>query len=233
VIPYRKNRLKSGIFRLASEFVVIVLGVLAALGVDEWRGAVKQQEVRELLFAGLISDLEENAADYEEVLQVSRRRLEHCRVALKQYDSARAGELQKGVSIGDMFDELGYYARLETSESTYTEMTTSGTGVAINDIGLRLRITRHYSLARDQADLNEFFEATTRPYHERLRELGYSPADRDDVDSQLVLRDPQIRAILKTMERTLIYATVVSARLIESNQSLQAELRSIRLSEED
>ena len=52
------DRLSRSALFLVSEFVVIVLGVLVALGVDEWREAQKQREVREQLIAGLIADLE-------------------------------------------------------------------------------------------------------------------------------------------------------------------------------
>ncbi len=205
---------------------MIVLGVLAAFAVDEWREAAEQQEIHEQLIAGLIADLEENAIDYEEVLRTSENRLEHCRLILSHHANADASQLPESELFGDALYELGYFALLETADGAYAEMAASGTGVVIRDTELRLRIAKHYSLARDQADLNDFREATTRPYHDALLRLGFSPADRNEIDYQMVLNDPEIRAILRSMEETLGYVIAATGWLIDSNQELQHELLS-------
>ena len=215
-VKIKSSSLKSGVAKLASEFIVIVLGVLAALAVDESRKAAEQRETREQLVAGLISDLKDNAADYQEVFQVSQDRLAHCRMVLENYGRNAADPVPRE-RFGDAVFELGYYTRLETSEGAYAEMSASGTGAAIQDTELRLKIARHYSQARDQADLNQFFENTSRPYHARLLALGYSPADREEIDPAIILGDPQIRAILKTMEVTLEY----SLQMTQSAAGLQ------------
>lgn len=54
--------------RLGAEFVVIVLGVLVALGVDEWRG-VRADRMREAeYYRALVEDLERDLAEYDHAL---------------------------------------------------------------------------------------------------------------------------------------------------------------------
>jgi len=78
--PMTEPRPRSALPRLAGEFIVIVLGVLVALGVDEWRGnrADARQEVE--YYRSLVEDLDRDIAEYEfarDFIAVSIRAAEH------------------------------------------------------------------------------------------------------------------------------------------------------------
>lgn len=215
---------KSPIIFLVSEFVVIVFGVLTALGVDEWRNAREQESIRDQLFIALISDLKDDAIDFEQVMYMAQQRSETCQMLLDFDFDQNVPDRHTKTSIGDAFRICGLYARLETNETAFSEMTANGTGMAIRDTGLRIRIMRYYSLARDRADLNTLFQTSTRPYGDQLLLMGYAFSDGEDIDLRLALGNPQLRASIRNILATLPYAIRVTNELVEANQELLQRL---------
>lgn len=119
-------------------------------------------------------------------------------------------------------------AILETNESTFSEMTANGTGVAIDDTALRLRISQYYHLTRDRADINPMVEGAADDYRDQLVVLGYSYADRDNLDVETILGNAQVRALIRSIDDGLPYAVQGARELLEANEALQAELKSIQ-----
>jgi len=221
-------RFKSPMLFLISEFVVIVLGVLTALGVDEWRNARQQENIRDQLIVALISDLEEDALDFEQVNAVAQERTVSCNMLLNSDFKADTPDRQTIASITDAFRLCNRYARLEPNETAFSEMTSNGTGLTISNTALRIKIMRYYSLARDRSDLNALFQITTTPYRNQLLSMGYAPSDVGEIDFQEVLNNPQLRASVKNIVTSLPYVIRVTDELIEANQALLAELKAIR-----
>ena len=222
------DRLSRSALFLVSEFVVIVLGVLVALGVDEWREAQKQREVREQLIAGLIADLEGDRRDYEQVRNMGRRRLQYCRALLAAPVDGTPVDLPGGVTLGDAVYGAGFWNRLETNFGTYSEMTSSGAGLAIQNIELRLQISKYYARAINRADLNDLLEDTGSRFINRLHELGFSPSERDAIDIELVRGDRQVRAALKTIEAISPYVERVTQELLDANAVLLERLKEVQ-----
>ena len=222
------DKLRRPALFLATEFVVIVLGVLVALGVDEWRDAQKRHETRDQLVAGLIADLEGDRRDYEQVRNMGRRRLEYCRALLAAAADDPPVVLPGGETLGDAVYGAGFWNRLETSLGTYTEMTASGAGSAIEDTELRLQISNYYARAINRADLNDLLETTGLRFINRLHELGFSPSERDAIDLKLVLGDRQIRAAIKTIESIMPYVERVTQELLDDNAALLERLKEVQ-----
>lgn len=221
-------RFKSPTLFLISEFVVIVLGVLTALGVDEWRNARQQASIRDQLIIALISDLENDAVDFEQVNTVARERTVSCNMLLNADLKADMPDRQTIALISNAFRFCNRYARLEPNETAFSEMTSNGTGMSISDTSLRIKIMRYYSLTRDRSDLNTLFQISTTPYRNQLLSMGYAPGDVGDIDFQEVLNSPQLRATIKNVVSSLPYVIRVTDELIEANQELLDELKAIR-----
>lgn len=221
-------RFKSPVIFLASEFVVIVLGVLTALAVDEWRNSREQAEIREQLLTALIPDLDDDLGDYEQVVRSSRTRLDACGKLLNADVVSLDGNEAAAVQLGDAFFHCSRYARLETSETAISEMTANGSGRTIEDTELRIRIMRYYALARDRADINMLFQSTTLAHVGELANQGFALLDRQGIDAPLVLSNPVLRARIKGIMATLPYAIEVTEDLIQENRALLAELAAVR-----
>ena len=229
------DRLSRSALFLVSEFVVIVLGVLVALGVDEWREAQKQREVREQLIAGLIADLEGDRRDYEQVRNMGRRRLQYCRALLAAPVDGTPVDLPGGVTLGDAVYGAGFWNRLETNFGTYSEMTSSGAGLAIQNIELRLQISKYYARAINRADLNDLLEDTGSRFINRLHELGFSPSERDVAmvfQNYALYPHMTVRGNLsyglKTIEAISPYVERVTQELLDANAVLLERLKEVQ-----
>lgn len=60
-----ESRQRSVLPRLAGEFLAIVLGVLVALGVDQWRGSRADVRLEAEYYRSLVEDLERDIDEYE------------------------------------------------------------------------------------------------------------------------------------------------------------------------
>jgi hypothetical protein len=209
---------------LASEFVVIVLGVLAALAVDEWREARDEARIRSQIVSGLIADLENDTKDYEQVLRNSQLRLGYANALLDGEIDSIANRLPQGVSAGQALYEFGVWPRLETSTGTYEELTASGAGRVIDDITLRLQISQYYARARNRADINMLTQAVGEQFNDELLRLGFSFADRDAMDVDAVLGGEQVRVTLRSYREFLPFVARVAQELIDEDKTLREAL---------
>lgn len=219
------RKLSKPINFLATEFVIIVLGVFAALAVDEWRESVREADIRSHLVKGLVSDLNGDAVDYQEFIEDSKSR----GIAAHQLT-----QWSKNIEAG--FDEnlartyihrIGRSSRLETVLSTFNEITSTGTGSVIKDPELRLKISNHYGLAIDRADLNEMVYSSIIRYRVALEDIGFSFVDRDTIDVEKVLRNRKIMAIVRECGSLARNMPRNVDDLLESNQALISEFKQL------
>ena len=68
----RQNHVST--LRGLAELIIIVVGVLIALAVDEWRDNIQLEEQRSHILSTLLVDLEEDRRDYEDFNDTSQRR---------------------------------------------------------------------------------------------------------------------------------------------------------------
>ncbi len=126
--------------RLAAEFLTIVLGVLVALGVDQWRESRVELREEADYYAALIEDLDRDIAEYEYALEFTAV-------------SVRAGEHVLGAITGsppaNPFPTLAQRVHFASwvnypswNSGTLDELVNSG----------RIRLLRNQSLKRDILD---------------------------------------------------------------------------------
>ena len=215
---FRENRVST--LRGLAELIIIVIGVLIALAVDEWRDNIQLEEQRSHILSSLLVDLEEDRRDYEDFIATSQRR---SRAALFLLSYAADGNLESAEwngSPGEAVFQLAFSARLQTTRSGFMEMISTGGRMAVFDGDLRSKILKYYSLATDRAAVNGFITPQTQRFNAALEAIGVSPSDRDAIDARLVMANPTVSALVRTLGETAEFATVYIEDLVEANHQL-------------
>lgn len=209
------------------EFVVIVLGVMAALAVEKWREELQLNEQRGHILESLLVDLQEDREDYLHFVEN-----QHARSAAATYlttlANGGAGELPDGIqSAGEAMYFLAITARLQTTRSAIQEISSTGTMVAIPDAQLRTRILQYYALATDRSAVNGFIDPEIQRYRAALEQLGLSYSDAENIDTEKALGNITVAAIIRSMGAVAAFAPVYCDELVEINAALIAEIESI------
>ena len=214
---------------LASEFVIIVLGVLLALSVDNWNQERQDNKTKSHLIESLLSDLREDKEDYNEFFAdciarhaaanfIDERAADSLEWTDSEYEQAR-----------DALWRLGTTSRLETVESTFREMSALGSAATIGDNELRLKISYYYGLARDRSDLNDILLPAILRYRASLEEIGISFVDHQRIDVDAVMKSEKTLAIIRELgfwANVVLFATDLqeaNADLISSLEALQKQ----------
>jgi hypothetical protein len=220
---YRQNHAST--LRGLAELIIIVVGVLIALAVDEWRDNIQLEEQRDHILSTLLVDLEEDRRDYEDFNATSQRR---SRAAQFLLSYSTAGDLESTGwtgSLGEAIFQLAYSARIETTRSGFMEMISAGGRMAVRNDDLRSQILKYYSLATDRAAVNGFITPQTQRFNAALEAIGVSPSDRDAIDVQSVMANPTASALVRTMGETARFATLYIEDLVEANHQLSESIR--------
>jgi len=220
---YRQNHAST--LRGLAELIIIVVGVLIALAVDEWRDNIQLEEQRDHILSTLLVDLEEDRRDYEDFNATSQRRSRAAQFLLS-YSTAEDLESTGWTgSLGEAIFQLAYSARIETTRSGFMEMISAGGRMAVRNDDLRSQILKYYSLATDRAAVNGFITPQTQRFNAALEAIGVSPSDRDAIDVQSVMANPTASALVRTMGETARFATLYIEDLVEANHQLSESIR--------
>ena len=135
--------------RLGLEFIAIVLGVLVALAVDDWRQSRADRELEKHLLTSLRADLEADEDDakfQQEAEQKLRDAVDHI---LAVVDNPLAPATVRNNATGNEIDAslclLKYRLELEVSKSTFSEMLATGSLKVIQNTDLRKQIAKYYT----------------------------------------------------------------------------------------
>ena len=207
---------------LFSEFVVIVVGVLVALAVDEWRENIQVAKQRIHILSNLLVDLEADRSDLEHFDTVARRRWAAAQYLVSLARGNGLAETEWTGSPGEAVYRLAYSPRIQPSEGAFLEMISAGDSIPISDNELRSKILRYYSLAGDRTAVNEYISPQLERFHHVLESLGVSATDRDVIDAEVVLADPRARALVRTIGDTAGFSSRYLEDLRTANRDLIA-----------
>jgi Arc/MetJ family transcription regulator len=207
--------------------VVIVLGVLAALAVEEWREELKLAEQREHTLESLLVDLREDREDYLHFAENQQAR-SAAATYLTTLANDVTGELPREFqNAGEALHFLAITARLQTTRSAVQEISSTGTMTAIPDAQLRARIMQYYALATDRSAVNDFIDPEIQRYRAALERLGISYSDGKNIDSETALRDKSVSALIRSMGAVAAFAPLYCSELVDLNAALISELEAI------
>jgi hypothetical protein len=208
-----------------AELIIIVIGVLIALAVDEWRDNIQLEEQKNHILSTLLVDLEEDRKDYEDFNATSQRRSRAAQYLLSYSTGGDPESTGWSGSPGEAIFQLAYSARIATTRSGFMEMISAGGRMAVYDDDLRSQILKYYSLATDRAAVNGFITPQTQRFNAALEAIGVSPSDRDAIDAQFVMANPTANALVRTLGETAGFATLYVEDLVEANHQLAESIK--------
>jgi len=159
--------------KLAAEFAVIVIGILAALAVDDWRQSRNDRATERYILQGILSDLERDRDDIESAVNTAMVRASAANKLLSLIDHPAAGVIEfvpwtsdpgnldqqqafdkaleqypaNTLSVGGAYRMLVATAsmqRVNVSAATYTEASASGEMDTVQDTELRAELAQYY-----------------------------------------------------------------------------------------
>jgi hypothetical protein len=222
--------------RLLAEFLVIAIGVMAALAVDNWNDARKDRIAEREYLAGIAADLRTTAED----LARSRTAATDNQAALQLLIGVvEGGEPPAAEQLVEALIRSTYLGLPRVSEITFQELVSTGSLRLISDTEFKRRLAEYY---REFEYLSQWYpeyrrkEAATEtllrgllPLHARLEmnEAGMARAAAEfDVPAVVAsLRSrPDAVAILEDSVWTQFRVIRSCGRLLETARELQAML---------
>jgi pyrrolidone-carboxylate peptidase len=211
------------------EFIIIVLGVLSALAVDEWRAERELQEQRRHVLVSLLTDLKEDRDDYRHFTDNTGVRAGAAAYLDKLASGATADIPDQFQYAGEALAFLVLNARLQTTRSAIEEIGSTGGRAVITDDQLRIRILQYYALATDRSAVNQYVEPHQQRLQMALERLGVSYADGAAIDVAEVLADKTVHALIRSIGQTAEFAPVYVRRLADLNATLINDIERILL----
>lgn len=231
--------------RWIGEFVVIVLGVLAALAVDSWSGERNNRVLEQEYLARLAEDLDRDIAEIEETIDASILQGRSATTLLSLLDDPLADhvprfrsdvlqEIDFGVPANEEFDvpvqRLVWWVARDRSfgsrRNTYDELLATGRIVVIDDPVLRTAIIEHYALIEDVLeDLEDWAQVPAEKYSAYLAaSTGLNAFDFSAIDDPMpLLRQAKgLPAHLRDVRRVSLRHAYRLESVAESSRELLA-----------
>ena len=215
--------------RATIEFVVIVTGVLVALGVDAWRDAGREREAEASYVARLIDDVRADSIELSGALRVGAAKESRLArlMALDEQTVASTSELS--AVVADLQGSQSWGWEYPTARRvTFDELLSVGGLRLIRDVELREAISRYYWLHEDTEDRVESRRSELPRLVYSLVLLGEDPEDAE-VGSQPALiravRSGQLRESAASELNFTRYQVGTTEYLIEEGGSLLLRLR--------
>lgn len=230
------RRSRTGFVRALTRFVVIVVGVLVALAVDEWRENIAESNLETQYLRGLAADVDDELFYLEFVTDLARSRLEAADRLL----------LFLGAGAGPSIDTLAYVAPEEPDPGllasdlvaavqtqffvpeaiVWEDLVNTGNLRLIEDWELRQAIARYYSQIRFQSrDLSVLF-ARFEATREYLRDRGIAATSpegirgRERTIASLTALPAHIRTVRDTQAEVLARTLLLHDRALRVRQQL-------------
>jgi hypothetical protein len=225
--------------RWAGEFVVIVLGILAALAVDSWSEERSNRILEREYLARIKEDLEWDLAEVEEAIRASILQGRSATTLLYElndpladhvpgFNSDRLSAIDFTIPAHKEFHHplkrlVWWAARTRSFDprrNTYDELLATGRIVVVDNSELRASIINHYSLVEDRiSGLAEWVAEPATKYDEFLAiSTGFNAYDFNALDDPMpLLRDLDgLPALLRDIRRVSL-RQVSQLELIEDS----------------
>jgi hypothetical protein len=186
--------------RLVAEFAIIVLGVLVALGVDDWRARQAEISREAYLLESFREDLDADLADFQAARANAQKRASASFYILSELNARmpRANDVP-GIgggpgtpfapdslapipgSLTEALQSVASVANFDFTTGTLEEVLSTGAFEVIRADSLRRGISRYYALASDRLEADTRIREALFRYQEALLEVGLAPGDDGEV----------------------------------------------------
>ena len=205
--------------RWLAEFFLIVLGILTALAVDDWKQGREDRALERYILAGVREDLRRDTTDSGGAIRAAEGRAAAADELLRLTGDPVAGKippmdrnLDQGLNTvraryptGSLSARaalvlLADQRRLDLSNATFTEAITRGGFDKVRDLSLRSMISTHYFNAGRYVRADDRVVLNYLHFRGVLAQAGLAPGDGDNADTLLsaIRRDRALVAEIKT-----------------------------------
>jgi hypothetical protein len=227
--------------RWAGEFVVIVLGILAALAVDSWSEDRYNRQLEREYLARIQDDLRWDLEEVEIAINVSLDQARAATSILIELNDPLAEAIPpfsdtiKATDFTTPVHEEGVYSKghavwdavrsrsFDPRRGTYDELLATGRIIVIDDTKLRAAIIDHYSMVEDRViGLPEAVAGAANEVDESVSKTGFNAFDFDAVDDPY----PLLRGLdeLPPLLRDLRRISLRQVRTLETVDKSSREL---------
>jgi len=208
--------------RIATEFVVIVAGVLAALAVDQWRQSREDLVLERELLQSLAEDLLTDSADYARLPDRALRRAMSAETLLRNFRPGAPrteGALVAIDTLGPFsdaasdsvivrsLDDLVTSSDLDVADGAYREFSDGGGQSLMRNRHLRRMIHDYRYSVTSSLKYDSVVHAAILEVHQRAHDLGLSAGDNDPALVRGRLTSPeadQFFAAVRTLQRVSV-----------------------------
>ena len=217
-----ENKMSKYLLYAIGEIVLVVIGILIALQLNEWNGERKDQNQEVKILLQLNTDLRANLEEIIEIREIAVQRSAACDSIMAYISDKKP--LDDSLKV--YLERLNMDALFNNANTTYSYIQSQGTNFLTNDT-LRARITGMY-----ERDFQNIFSRETmawqividnlRPIYERLLTVGstmeydFSPyTENTPKDMALFYQDEAFQVVVARMRvqtgvRTTWLATTVN-----------------------
>ena len=193
---------------------MIVLGVLVALAVDDWRAAQLDRDREAYFLASLREDLQADIADFRAAKASGQARAAAAAYIVEQLDARRPAavgrESMSGSAAfipdpdaprpGDLtaaLQQMAVVANFDFSRGTHQEILSTASFGVIRSDEVRRAISAYYTFTVNRGEADNRIRESLFQYYEALREAGLAPGDDGELLRQLSRdsREPLLAAI--------------------------------------
>ncbi len=167
--------------RLLAELLIIIVGVLIALGIDEWRGRIADADQESAYLRQLIADLEATERKMVDVSQFNVASLAATESLLVAFENPEGAELDR---INQLLIEMAAFDNPVPVLGTVDALISTGDLRLIQNAEIRLAITQYLSRTRDYnlVPLHQYEDDNHKSYS-RIQiiavEYGLKPRGRE------------------------------------------------------
>ena len=210
--------------KLGLEFIVIVLGVLVALAVDDWRQTRADRGLEKHLLTSLRVDLEADEIDAKFQQEAGQKLRDAVNHILAVVDHPLAPDTARKDVTGKEIDAslrlLKFRVELEVADGTYSEMIATGSFKVIRNTALRTQISKYYTDSRSSLAIPARLIDPRPDFLTALASVGVVPRYAEHL--------PDLVERLKS--EPLIATHALRIRSYYTGDSIVRELREKRLS---
>ncbi len=223
--------------RLFGEFVVIVVGVLTALGVDQLAESRAERVMERELLESLIEDLRLDSADFASLPRIASRRAWGAEILLREF----APDSPRSIRVEGRLEELGTYPEevtdrllvgalaaigapsdLDVASGAYGEFSGAGGQRLVRNQVLRRAIHEYYASVQSNVKFDPRVNQGMRELSGRLIDLGLDHGDDRGalIRERLRSADPAFFASLRMVQVDAIVQGDIADVLLGQARSL-------------
>lgn len=221
-----QNRTKKYLLYAIGEIILVVIGILIALGINNWNENQKIKKIEKKYLAELTEALELDILDLRSNIENSQKTIESIDLLLNHFEN----NLPYNDSLNIHFSRSSLFTNLITNASVYEKLVSIGLDIISSD-GLQAKIVRYYDYSSPYLRKNE--EVIVNPHHNlsvrptMIEKFNYSwllkPAIPNSYET--LKSDSAYLSLLKTTKEIIIFKQKMSKGLLDEASLLQRDIR--------